>query len=827
MKIVYLIHNLYGIGGTIRTVINQAEALAELGHGVEVVSVFRHREDPVLPVGPRVGVRPVIDLRDPPAGESARRPSRLYPAEEKLYRDHSAASDELIAQALAEAGPDVAVGTRAGLNILLTRLPLREDGIAVVGQEHLTHRMYGRDLMAAMSRAYPHLSALVPVTEADAAAYRERMRLPGVVVRAIPNCVPEPALTAGGAPRRTVAAAGRLTGMKGYDLLIDAFARVSDEHPGWTLRIYGRGKGLDARRRQIAALGLHDRAFMMGPHPRMDEAWAVSSFCAVTSRDEPFGMTIVEAMRAGLPVLSTDCPFGPAEIITDGHDGLLVPNGDVGAIADGLDRLMGDDALRTRMAAAALESSRRYAPEAIARRHEELFTDLLATPSVPAQRSARTVRPTAPPDDEPAPDHCAAEAAADGSVRLRFARPPQAVVLQGEEGEQLIPAQNGSVPITPADIRRAGGACSVLRRDEDGAPVPVPATLLDLRSAPAPASDDLAGHPAGLEFVLPQRAAAGLLRVSVRGAARYAEVRDVQVAAEAVTVTGSVLGAGRGDPDGLLVLRPGAGADRITAAAPVDASGMFTAAVPTSEVATGHSRRLSALDDPAAPVNWSLVLRAFGAEHRVGRLLLGAADWSRITGYPHAVACADGRGGAFLVQPRYTRAGRLALRSAPCGPDESADPLAHAVSDLAVRWATPEPLPSLLISGAIRSQAVSADSLRLLLVGDAPDTVPLPLSTEQDAGGVYYTAWVTLARRAVPFGRRRVVLQTGGALGDAEPGCPDPPGPHRWWIGPLPVYARIREVDGATVIEYAPIDLPQALRKRIRRWRRKLPGHPR
>lgn len=87
-------------------------------------------------------------------------------------------------------------------------------------------------------------------------------------------------------------------------------------------------------------------------------------------------MTLVEAMRCGVPVISTDCPLGPAEIVTDGVDGRLVPVGDAPALADAILDLIADDTLRHRMAEAALESAHRYDPAPIVARYDQLFATL-------------------------------------------------------------------------------------------------------------------------------------------------------------------------------------------------------------------------------------------------------------------------------------------------------------------------------------------------------------------------------------------------------------------------------------------------------------------
>jgi len=116
----------------------------------------------------------------------------------------------------------------------------------------------------------------------------------------------------------------------------------------------------------------------MGPAHPIEAEWAKGSIGAVTSSLESFGMTIVEAMRCGLPVVATDCPHGPGEIIRSGSDGLLVPSGDVEGIAGALLKLMNDDALRQRMGRAALVSSARFDPAHVGARYEDLMTALVS-----------------------------------------------------------------------------------------------------------------------------------------------------------------------------------------------------------------------------------------------------------------------------------------------------------------------------------------------------------------------------------------------------------------------------------------------------------------
>ncbi|MER6090141.1 glycosyltransferase family 4 protein [Streptomyces bluensis] len=378
MHMSFLIHNAYGIGGTIRTTYNLANALAEQ-HDVEIVSVFRHRDEPVFTPGSRVRVRHLVDVRpegadagDPDLG----RPARVFPRAEGRYEQYSALTDRRIAEHLATVEADVVVGTRPGLNAHLARETRR--GPVRVGQEHLTLDSHPAALRATLRGLYPRLDAVTTTTEADARAYRDRMRLPGVRVQCVPNPVPRPGIDPADGSGRWVVAAGRLAPVKRYDLLIKAFDTVRAQRPDWRLRIYGGGRQKDQLRELVDRLGLYNHVYLMGPAHPIEPEWAKGSIAAVTSSMESFGMTIVEAMRCGLPVVSTNCPHGPGEIIDNGVDGRLVESGNVQAIAQGLLELINDDALRQQMAHAALTDSERFDPSRIAERHESLFSALLA-----------------------------------------------------------------------------------------------------------------------------------------------------------------------------------------------------------------------------------------------------------------------------------------------------------------------------------------------------------------------------------------------------------------------------------------------------------------
>jgi glycosyltransferase involved in cell wall biosynthesis len=179
-----------------------------------------------------------------------------------------------------------------------------------------------------------------------------------------------------------VVAAGRLNPQKGFDLLIPAFARVAERHPDWRLRIYGGGPERARLRRMVLDHGLYDHVFLMGPTRRLAQAMTEASLFVLSSRFEGFGMVILEAMSKGLPVVSFDCPTGPAEIVASDHNGLLVPDGDIAAMTSALLVVIGNDELRSRLAKGALDTSKRYDGEVVAAAWTELLDSLLGQPPV-------------------------------------------------------------------------------------------------------------------------------------------------------------------------------------------------------------------------------------------------------------------------------------------------------------------------------------------------------------------------------------------------------------------------------------------------------------
>jgi glycosyltransferase involved in cell wall biosynthesis len=378
-RIRLVLNNAYAMGGTVRATLALAAELAER-HDVEIVCVRRHRREPVFPHPPGVPVT-VLDDRTDGSRSLVRRllralPSLLVHPEDYAYAGSSLWSDLRLARMLRATSGDLVVATRPGYALMLAAFAPPE--AITVAQEHMHLEAHRPALAAAIRRRYPALDALTVLTDGDAASYAAAFGAGAPRIVQLSN--PVAPLEGGGTDpaARVLAAAGRLTGQKGFDLLLDAFAIAVRDRPDWQLEIHGAGPERAELQRRAAQPDLAGRAHLRGPANPLGPALARASTFVLSSRFEGFGMVIVEAMGCGLPVVSFDCPRGPAEIISPGSDGLLVPAQDVPALARALGRMMDDEGLRRTMGEAARATAASYRPAAIGVRWDSLIAELTA-----------------------------------------------------------------------------------------------------------------------------------------------------------------------------------------------------------------------------------------------------------------------------------------------------------------------------------------------------------------------------------------------------------------------------------------------------------------
>ena len=269
--------------------------------------------------------------------------------------------------------PDVTIGIMTAANVLVA---LAAIGLATrtVGAE----RLYPPDLNAglwwALARKYVYGLLGRVIAQTRAASVWLEANTTARCVATIPNAVEWPLSESGRSispssilrpGRKLILAAGRLDSQKGFDLLIRAFAALRGDHRDWDVVILGEGPERSALEACIDGAGLAAMVFLPGRVGNMADWYQRAAIFCFSSLSEGFPNVLLEAMAAGVPVISFDCNAGPRDIIRDGIDGLLVPLGDERRLAEAMRSLMEDEKVRVQMGVRAVEVRERFSADRV------------------------------------------------------------------------------------------------------------------------------------------------------------------------------------------------------------------------------------------------------------------------------------------------------------------------------------------------------------------------------------------------------------------------------------------------------------------------------
>ncbi len=376
MRIVYNIAGLYRPSGMEKILSDKANWLAAHGYEVTILTTEQKGRPDAFPLDSRIGRRDLAIGYEDNNGGSLWNKLVHYPLKQLRHRRR-------LTEALMDIRPDITVSTFCNEQGFLPGIP---DGSRKVLELHfsrLKRLQYGRkglwglvDRLRSANevRQVRRFDRFVTLTREDLSLWGD---VPGIC--AIPNGISLEGITPGEHADKTVIAVGRYMYQKGLDRLIDAWKIVCDAlgpGHGWQLRLLGEGELREALQRQIDALGLSGSAVLCGTVADMPSEYRRAALIALSSHYEGLPMALIEAQAYGVPAVSFDCHCGPREVIVDGETGLLVPEGDVAALARALLALIRDPERRRRLGEQAARLAVRFDFETIMKQWDDLFKSL-------------------------------------------------------------------------------------------------------------------------------------------------------------------------------------------------------------------------------------------------------------------------------------------------------------------------------------------------------------------------------------------------------------------------------------------------------------------
>lgn len=343
MKIIYTIEDISVKGGAEKIITQKANSLAtEYGHDVLIVSIFQDERPVSYPLAK--GVR-LISLNIPFVAKNSnaicKNINRIRMLLCLIKRFQKVADAEQ---------PDIIFFT-LGLGALL--LPFCHTQAKKVYESHLARQFtpYHR-LFYPMER---FADTIVCLTHGDAQNYKRAKH-----VCVIPNFIEQPKHSVADYSCKKAIAVGRLEDQKGFDILIDCWKRVAEKHPDWHLDIYGEGPYHYDLQQQIDQLQLNEQITLCGRCNNIMEVYPEYSLHIMSSRYEGQPMTLIEAQACGLASVVFNFKFGASDIVRNGHNGIIVPQGDSKAFCEALCSMMSSEDKRKEYGHNALEMGKQY-----------------------------------------------------------------------------------------------------------------------------------------------------------------------------------------------------------------------------------------------------------------------------------------------------------------------------------------------------------------------------------------------------------------------------------------------------------------------------------
>ena len=377
MKVVYAVEAVNLSGGYDRVIIEKANYLAEHGFDVIITVASHALAEPCYEISEKVRLVDFgIDFHQQ-YGHHLFYRAFIYFVMMRRYR-------RALKELLLFERPDIVITTLGREIDFITKI---HDGSVKIGESHIAknyvrnlhlmeqngiaQRMIAMLWRRKMDKLVGQLDALVLLTQHDADSWSGLTR---TVV--IPNSLPFFPEKPSTCNQKQVIFVGRLNEQKGLEYLVKTWEHVHQKHKDWILQIYGDGDQRDLLHRLIREAKMEDTVIVNQPTRQIMDRYLESSIFLLTSRFEGFGMVLIEAMACGVPVVSFDCPWGPADIIKNGEDGFLVGYLNTIEAAEKVVQLIESPELRKKMGIRARENVQRYSRNTVMKQWIDLFYSL-------------------------------------------------------------------------------------------------------------------------------------------------------------------------------------------------------------------------------------------------------------------------------------------------------------------------------------------------------------------------------------------------------------------------------------------------------------------
>lgn len=320
MRMFFLICSMANAHGVERTLTDKINYLAEQGHDVTLVTYEQGEHPYVFELSPKVRC---VDLNC--RYFTLYKYSILKRLKEQWVMKRR--FKHALWQLVKKCNPDILITTTYEGIYMNAVMSLRHH-VKIIVESHtaFTHDMMGGSLLKRIRNFFflqtlkkSHI--LIALTRGDAACWEKHISN----VVSVPNPVSFycEQMDLQSKEKGRILAVGRYHPQKRFDRLIDAFYRISEKYPLWHVDIIGEGPDKEKLQSKINAMKLQNRVHLIAPTKDILSEYNHSELFVFSSDYEGFGLVLIEAMSCAVPVVSTDCPFGPSEIIEDGVTGLL------------------------------------------------------------------------------------------------------------------------------------------------------------------------------------------------------------------------------------------------------------------------------------------------------------------------------------------------------------------------------------------------------------------------------------------------------------------------------------------------------------------------